>query len=137
GRHELLLRAHARRVATGVGAVLADLADGSSGTPTGRLRRQHLYTELLDSDEVAQRALADAPSTVAPFREMERLLSRIAYLVLGAALYEHTWGSRDRFSRARAELGSVLARPVTQRRDAEEIADELRAVERALVGSTM
>ena len=136
GRHELLLRAHARRVATRVAAVLEDLTDGTSGTPEGRVQRQHLYAEMLDSDQVAQRSLADAPEAVAPFREMERLLSRIAYLVLGAAWYEHTWGSRDRFARARAELGNVLARPVTQRRGAEEIAEELRAVERALVGSS-
>ncbi|MGO1835095.1 MAG: FUSC family protein, partial [Actinomycetaceae bacterium] len=135
GRHELLLRAHARRVATRVAAVLEDLADGTTGTPDGQVRRQHLYAELLDSDQVAQRALADAPEDVAPFREMERLLSRIAYLVLGAAWHEHAWGSRDRFARALAELDAVLAHRVTQKRDAEEITAELVAVERALVGS--
>jgi uncharacterized membrane protein YccC len=135
GRHELLLRAHARRVATRVAAVLDDLAEGTTGTPDGQVRRQHLYAELLDSDQVAQRALADAPEDVAPFREMERLLSRIAYLVLGAAWHEHAWGSRDRFARALAELDAVLAHPVTQKRGAEEITAELVAVERALVGS--
>ncbi|SJM59356.1 putative integral membrane protein [Actinomycetales bacterium JB111] len=135
GRHELLLRAHARRVATRVAAVLEDLADGTTSTPDGQVRRQHLYAELLDSDQVAQRALADAPEDVAPFREMERLLSRIAYLVLGAAWHEHAWGSRDRFARALAELDAVLAHPVTQKRGAEEITAELVAVERALVGA--
>ncbi|MGO1173282.1 MAG: FUSC family protein [Actinomycetaceae bacterium] len=132
GGKELVLRAHARRVAVALDSVLADLVAGEQDTPDGIRRRQHLYVELLESDTVARRALADAPEEVGPFREMERVLSDIGYLVLGASWHQHLWGRRERFGRAREALAAVLARRVTERRPAAELAAELQAVDDAL-----
>lgn len=132
GGKEVVLRAHARRVAVALDSVLADLVAGEQDTPDGVRRRQHLYVELLESDTVARRALADAPEEVGPFREMERVLSDIGYLVLGASWHQHLWGRRERFGRAREALAAVLARRVTERRPAAELAAELQAVDDAL-----
>lgn len=134
GRREMLLRAHARRVALGVDQVLGDLLAGVHDTDEGRRRRQHLYAEILESDAVARRALADAPEQVQPYRQMERVLSHVAYLVLGAAWHSRVAGERQRLAAARAALADVIGRPVTERRPAEELTTELRAVEGALVG---
>lgn len=132
GGKEVVLRAHARRVAVALDAVLADLVGGGQDTTDGVRRRQHLYVELLESDTVARRALADAPEQVGPFREVERVLSNVGYLVLGASWHQHRWGRRERFVAAREALGAILARRVTERRPAAELAAELRAVEDAL-----
>jgi uncharacterized membrane protein YccC len=134
GGHELVLRAHARRVALGVDQVLADLLTGVHDSDDGRRRRQHLYAELLESDLVARRALSDAPRQVEPYRQMERTLSHVGYLVLGAAWHSRVAGERDRFAAAREALARVLGRPVTERRPAGELTTELGAVEQALLG---
>ncbi|MGC5614733.1 FUSC family protein [Georgenia sp. Z1491] len=135
GGKEVVLRAHACRVAIALDAVLADLVAGEDDTPDVVRRRQHLYVELLESDTVARRALADAPRQVAPFRDMERVLSDVGYLVLGAAWHQHLWGRRERFVRARERLALTLGRRVTERRPAAELTAELRAVEAALTGA--
>lgn len=135
GGHELMLRGHARRVAVTVQGVLDDLLVGAHGTAAGLRRRQHLYAELLESDAVARRALADAPEQVGPFREMERVLSHVGYLVLGAAWHPRAADGRERFERARQELARTTGRPVTERRPAADLTAELRAVERALTGA--
>ncbi|MGC5627748.1 FUSC family protein [Georgenia sp. Z1344] len=135
GGKEVVLRAHARRVAIALDAVLADLVAGGHDTADGVRRRQHLYVELLESDAVARRALADAPDQVAPFQEMERVLSTIGYLVLGAGWHQHLWGRRERFELARERLAVTLGQRVTVRRPAANITEELRGVESALTGA--
>lgn len=132
--HEVVLRAHARRVAVAVDAVLARLAQGRHDDEEGRRRRQELYVELLESDAVARRALADAPVHIGPYREMERTLSHVGYLVLGAAWHPQVAADRDRFVRAREALAEVTDRPVRVRRPATELTAELQEVERALTG---
>lgn len=135
--HEIVMRAHARRVALAVDVVLQGLAEGTAvpgGDEQDRRRRQELYVELLESDAVARRALADAPRHIGPYREMERILSHVGYLVLGAAWHPQVATDRERFAQAREALAAVISRPVRVRRPAEELTAELREVERALVG---
>ncbi|WP_338747843.1 FUSC family protein [Janibacter alittae] len=139
GRPELLLRAHARRVVLALDDVLADLVERRTRTPEGMDAHLHhcrqLYVELLASDQVATRALADAPRAVAPYREMEQLLAHIGYLVLGATWNPRMRGERERMALARERLGGILDHKVSRTRSAAAIAAELRSVEEALTGS--
>ena len=136
GRPELLLRAHARRVVHALDAVLADLAEHRTSTPEGMDAHLHhcrqLYVELLASDQVAARTLADAPDVVAPYREMEHLLAHIGYLVLGATWNPRVRGERERMAEARTLLAEVTDHPVTHQRDAADIAADLRRVQTVL-----
>ncbi|NYF99530.1 FUSC family protein [Janibacter cremeus] len=139
GRPELLLRAHARRVVLALDDVLTDLAERRTRTPEGMQAHLHhcrqLYVELLASDQVALRTLADAPKVVAPYREMEQLLAHIGYLVLGATWNPRVRGERERMALARERLGGILDHKVTRTRAAADITTELRCVEAALTGS--
>lgn len=83
---------------------------------------------------MARRALADAPEHIGPYREMERTLSHVGYLVLGAAWHPRVAADRDRFGRARQALAVVIGRPVRVRRPADELTAELQEVERVLTG---
>lgn len=137
GRPELLLRAHARRVVLALQDVLDDLADRRTRTSEGMSAHldhcRQLYVELIASDEVAARAVHDAPQSVAPYREMEELLAEIGYLVLGATWNPHVRGQRDRMADARSELAPLTDdHPVTRKRSAQDITHELRRVEAAL-----
>lgn len=132
GRQEAVLRAHARRVAVAVAAVLDDLTAGRQDTQDGRRRRQELYVELLESDAVARRSLADAPGPIAPYREMERALSHVGYLVLGAAWHTRVAVDRERFTQARHVLAELVDQPARTDRPAAELIATLRRVEGAL-----
>lgn len=139
GRPELLLRAHARRVVLALDDVLADLAERRTRTPEGMEDHLHhcrqLYVELIASDQVAARTVQDAPTAVAPYREMEQLLAHIGYLVLGATWNPRVRGERERMALARERLGGILDHKVTRTRAAADITAELRSVEEALAGS--
>lgn len=132
GRPELLLRAHARRVVVALDDVLADLAERRTRTDEGMaLHLDHckqLYVELLQSDQVARRAVADAPDEVRPYRRMEELLATIGYLVLGATWNPRVRGQADLMAEARAALAGLTDHPVSRRRAAEDITADLRRV---------
>ncbi len=136
GRPELLLRAHSRRVVLALADVLDDLADRR--TRTDAEMDQHLdhcrqlYVELIDSDVVATRTFADAPDSVAPYREMEQLLAHIGYLVLGSTWHPQVRDQRERMAAARDALSGLADEPVTRPRAAEEITAHLRRVQQAL-----
>lgn len=136
GRPELLLRAHARRVVLALDDVLADLAERRTRTDAGMAAHldhcKQLYVELLQSDQVARRALADAPEAVRPYRRMEELLATTAYLVLGATWNPRVRGQSELMARARVELSGLTDHPVTRSRDAAEITDDLRRVHAVL-----
>lgn len=136
GGHEVVLRAHAHRASVAVLAVLEDLAAGREEGPDVRRRRQQLYVQLLESDAVARRALADAPGHIAPYREMERALSHVGYLVLGAGWHPPAERQPARIRGAADALAEHLARhPARARRPADELTAELREVERLLTGA--
>lgn len=132
GRPELLLRAHARRVVLALDDVLADLAERRTRTDEGMAAHlehcRQLYVELLASDQVARRALADAPEAVGPYRRMEELLASVGYLVLGATWNPRVRGQSALMAQAREALGALADHPVTRRRAAEDITDDLRRV---------
>lgn len=132
GRPELLLRAHARRVVLALDEVLADLAERRTRTDEGMAAHlehcKQLYVELLASDQVARRTLADAPEAVGPYRHMEELLASIGYLVLGATWNPRVRGQSELMARAREALSELTDHPVTRRRPAEDITDDLRRV---------
>lgn len=136
GRPELLLRAHARRIVLALDDVLGDLAERRTRTDAGMAAHldhcRQLYVELLSSDQVAHRALADAPTRVAPYREMEQLLAHIGYLVLGATWNPRMRGERERMVLARERLEAILDHKVTRTRAAADITADLRGVEAAL-----
>lgn len=136
GRPELLLRAHARRVVLALDAVLQDLAERRTRTPEGMTAHldhcRQLYVELLASDQVASRAVHDAPEAVAPYREMEELLAHIGYLVLGATWNPRVRGERELMAEAREALSALTDHPVTRTRSAEDITAELRRVQQVL-----
>ena len=136
GRPELLLRAHARRVVIALDEVLTDLAERRTRTPEGMEAHLHhcrqLYVELLASDRVAARTLADAPEVVAPYREMEQLLAHIGYLVLGATWNPRVRGERERMAEARDQLAHLTDHPVTRKRAAADITADLRRVQAVL-----
>lgn len=136
GRPELLLRAHARRVVLALADVLDDLAERRTRTEeemeTHLDHCRQLYVELIGSDVVATRTHADAPESVAPYREMEQLLAHIGYLVLGATWHPRVRGQRERMAAARRELSGLADHPVTRHRPAEEITAHLRRVQDAL-----
>lgn len=136
GRPELLLRAHARRVVVALEDVLEDLAERRTRTPEGMARHldhcRQLYVEMLASDQVAARAVQDAPEAVAPYREMEELLAHIGYLVLGATWNPRVRGERERMAQARRALGALTNHPVTRTRSAEDLTAELRRVQQVL-----
>lgn len=136
GRPELLLRAHARRVVLALEDVLDDLAERRTRTPEGMAAHldhcRQLYVELIASDEVAERAVHDAPDAVAPYREMEELLAEIGYLVLGATWNPRVRGERERMAQARAALDSLTDHPVTRTRPAQDLTAELRRVQQVL-----
>lgn len=139
GRPELLLRAHARRVVLALADVLDDLAEHRARTAEGMdIHLDHcrqLYVELIGSDVVATRTHADAPETVAPFREMEQLLADIGYLVLGATWHPQVRGQSERMAAARQALSGLADHPVTAPRPAEDITADLRRVREALTES--
>lgn len=139
GRPELLLRAHARRVVVSLAAVLDDLALRRTRTDEGMEAHldhcRQLYVELIGSDLVATRTMADAPAAVAPYREMEDLLAEIGYLVLGATWHPHVRGQRERMAGARQHLDAILDHRVTRSRSAEDITADLRRVQGDLVGT--
>ena len=89
---------------------------------------KQLYVELLASDQVARRTLADAPEAVGPYRHMEELLASIGYLVLGATWNPRVRGQSELMARAREALSELTDHPVTRRRPAEDITDDLRRV---------
>lgn len=132
GRPELLLRAHARRVVLALDDVLTDLAEHRTRTDAGMAAHlehcRQLYVELLASDQVARRALADAPEAVGPYRHMEELLASIGYLVLGATWNPRVRGQSELMGQAREALADLTRHPVTRRRPAEAITDDLRRV---------
>ncbi|MDN5716178.1 MAG: FUSC family protein [Janibacter sp.] len=132
GRPELLLRAHARRVVLALDDVLTDLAERRTRTDAGMAAHlehcRQLYVELLASDQVARRALADAPEAVGPYRHMEELLASIGYLVLGATWNPRVRGQSELMGQAREALADLTQHPVTRRRPAEAITDDLRRV---------
>jgi hypothetical protein len=132
GRPELLLRAHARRVVLALDDVLTDLAEHRTRTDAGMAAHlehcRQLYVELLASDQVARRALADAPEAVGPYRHMEELLASIGYLVLGATWNPRVRGQSELMGQAREALADLTQHPVTRRRPAEAITDDLRRV---------
>lgn len=128
-RPELPLRAHGRRVVRGLDHVLADLASGHMETRAAREHRRRLYSDLLEADDVARRVQADAGDRVADYHAMQRSLTDLGYLVLGAAWNPDTRGARDQFAAAREPLAHILAHPVTEPRDAADIAAEVGAVE--------
>ncbi|WP_068258539.1 FUSC family protein [Janibacter limosus] len=132
GRPELLLRAHARRVVLALDDVLTDLAERRTRTDEGMAAHlehcRQLYVELLASDQVARRALADAPEAVGPYRHMEELLASIGYLVLGATWNPRVRGQSELMGQAREALADLTQHPVTRRRPAEAITDDLRRV---------
>lgn len=136
GRPELLLRAHARRVVVALDDVLADLAERRTRTPEEMDDHldhcRQLYVELLASDQVAARTLADAPEVVAPYREMEQLLAHIGYLVLGATWNPRVRGERERMAEARDMLAELTDHPVSRKRSAEDITADLRRVQMVL-----
>ena len=137
GRPELLLRAHARRVVLALADVLDDLADRRTRTEAEMAAHldhcRQLYVELIGSDVVANRAHADAPGAVAPYREMEQLLADIGYLVLGATWHPQVRGQRERMAAARTELAALVGHPVGRKRPAADITRDLRRVEAALM----
>lgn len=136
GRPELMLRAHARRVVLALSHVLDDLAEHRTRTEEEMDAHLHhcreLYVELISSDAVASRTLADAPAAVAPYREMEELLAHIGYLVLGATWHPRVRGQRERMAAARDALAALTDHPVTRQRPAEAITAQLRLVQAEL-----
>lgn len=136
GRPELLLRAHSRRVVIALVDVLDDLARRRTRTEAEMEAHldhcRQLYVELISSDVVASRAHADAPRSVAPYREMEELLAHIGYLVLGATWHPNVRGQRERMAAARDELVELTDQPVTRHRPAEDITAQLRRVQESL-----
>ncbi|WP_156188126.1 FUSC family protein [Arsenicicoccus sp. oral taxon 190] len=128
-RAELQLRGHARRVVVAIERVLEDLAADALTTRTALDHRRHLYYELLECDAVARRAAADAPRAVAPYRRMERSVSALGYLVLGACWHPDLRRSHAAFDLAREPLARIMAEPVTRPRPAETIERDVRAVE--------
>lgn len=139
GRPELLLRAHGRRVVLALDDVLADLAERRTRTDAGMAAHldhcRQLYVELIGSDVVATRAVADAPRAVAPYREMEQLLAAIGYQVLGAAWNPRVRGQRELMAQAREALTGLTDHPVTRHRPAEAITADLRRVHAILAGA--
>lgn len=139
GRPELLLRAHARRVVLALADVLDDLAERRTRTEAGMETHldhcRQLYVELISSDVVATRTHADAPRSVAPYREMEQLLADLGYLVLGATWHPQVRGQRERMAAAREALSGLADHPVTHHRPAEDITAHLRQVRAALTES--
>lgn len=135
GTSVVLLRAYARDVVVAVDAVLADLADLAEGrvsTARAREHRRLLYDALLESDRVGRRAATDDPDDVTPYRDMERRLSDLGYLVLGLAWHPEAHGLRDRAARARTPIAGILAHPVPAPRPADDISEHLAAAEDVL-----
>lgn len=131
---EVVLRAHARRVAVAVDAVLRGLTEGrhrrrGRATPAPGALRRAAGVGRGGSTRARGRTGAHRP-----YREMERTRSHVGYLVLGAAWHPRVAADRDRFGRARQALAVVIGRPVRVRRPADELTAELQEVERVLTG---
>ena len=126
---EVVLRAHARRVVVATERVMVDLAAGALETRDALDHRRNLYYELLESDVVARRALADSRDTVGPYHRMERSLAALGYLVLGACWHPDIRRAHEAFDRARGPLERIMADPVTTPRPAEAIERDVREVE--------
>lgn len=126
---EVVLRAHARRVVVATERVMVDLAAGALETRDALDHRRNLYYELLESDVVARRALADSRDAVGPYHRMERSLAALGYLVLGACWHPDIRRAHAAFDRARGPLERIMADPVTTPRPAEAIERDVREVE--------
>ncbi|MTB70774.1 hypothetical protein GGG17_02025 [Arsenicicoccus sp. MKL-02] len=126
---EVVLRAHARRVVVATERVMVDLAAGALETRAALAHRRHLYYELLESEVVARRALADSHAAVAPYHRVERSLAALGYLVLGACWHPDIRRAHAAFDRARGPLERIMAEPVTRPRPAEAIERDVREVE--------
>ncbi|MFW6600338.1 FUSC family protein [Propionibacteriaceae bacterium Y2011] len=134
-RPELQLRAHARQVVLALQAVLDDLATGQVDGPVALFHRRRLHHELLESRTVAQRSAADAPARVGPYLQLERDLTRMGHLVLGACWHPDLRRSGERFAAASKQLAPITEHPVARHRSAAELSAQLRAVEAALTGA--
>lgn len=132
GTSVTVLRAYARNVVLGVDAVLADLASGRIENRDAREHRRLLYHDLLESDRIARRAAADDRAQVEPYREMERGLSDLGYLVLGLAWHPEARDLSTRAAEARAPLRDILTHPVRSARPADEIRPDIRRAELVL-----
>lgn len=130
----LLLRGQVRRCLVEADGVLAGIAEGHPDSPAGRRHRQRLYHELLELEETRRRALADDPGRVTPFVPVVDRVSRVGYLVLGAAWHRALRRERGSAERIRGELAALLVHPVTRRRRAGALEAELASVE-ALLGA--
>lgn len=123
-----MLRGYARTVAHRIDAVLTDLAIGRVEHAQARENRRRLYHALLESEEVARRALANDPVRVPPYRAMEQALSDLGYLVLGMAWHPDVREARSLAEQARTPLALIFAHSVRGDRSAEDIHRDVAAV---------